>query len=231
LSSFKSIAGDSVLVLAPHPDDEALGCGGTLARLSCEKVSTHVVVMTGDVKAKAFDNWREHVRADEIGKVRQHLFLNSVSCQGYPASTLHSLATRELIDELRSIIELLQPETLFLPWIGDIHSDHQVAARVGLAAAKSFRTPTVKTVLFYETLSETNGTSTLRTEVFSPQLWIDVSSHLDQKLNACLSYATEFGSHPFPRSELAVRSLAALRGSECGVSAAESFVVQRLFCA
>jgi len=160
--------------------------------------------------------------------VRQHLSLSSVSCLGYAPSLLDSQATDQLVNELRSFIEVLKPETLFLPWIGDIHSDHRVASRVGLAAAKSFRTPSVKTVLFYETLSETNCTSVPRAEVFAPQLWVNISSFLDKKVDACLSYGTEFGSHPFPRSETAVRSLATLRGSECGVEAAESFVVQRL---
>lgn len=228
MPSFRLIAGDSVLVLAPHPDDEVLGCGGTLAKLSHEKSSTHVVVMTGDVTLKTFDNWRQHVRADEIGRARRLLNLSSVSCQGHPAGNLDSIATGELVDELRHTIKLLEPETLFLPWTGDVHSDHQVASRVGLSAAKSFRTPSIKTILFYETLSETNCSSVARNETFSPQLWVDISAYLDNKVAACSSYPTEFGSHPFPRSETAVRSLATLRGSECGVLAAESFVVQRL---
>ena len=128
------------MVLAPHPDDEVLGCGGTLARLSHEKASTHVIVMTGDTAVKSFDNWRQHIRADEIESVRQHLSLSSVSCLGYAPSLLDSQATDQLVNELRSFIEVLKPETLFLPWIGDIHSDHRVASRVGLAAAKSVLT-------------------------------------------------------------------------------------------
>ena len=215
-------------MVAPHPDDEALGCGGTIARLVAEGVAAHVLIVTGATAQGDFDNWSHHERAFELGIVRKELGLSSVSCLGLDSSSLDVVPKKELVEMFRLFLTSVRPQALFLPWLADAHSDHRIVSQSFQSAAKSFRNPSVKSVLYYETLSETNFSSSRNSDAFVPQLWIDVTSYLDTKVKACLSYQSEFQIHPFPRSETAVRSLAALRGSECGAVAAESFALQRM---
>jgi len=229
LSELKVFVGDSLLVIAPHPDDESLGCGGLMSRLAHLGTDCHVLIATGSVTSHGFDNWKSHQCSEAIGGMIDALQSKSVTGLGYESSKLEMLPMLSLIDSFRSVLEAVRPSTVCLPWNGDAHSDHRICHAIGLATTKAFRSTYIRNVLTYETLSETNVAGVSQGIVFKPGLWVDISAHLTNKVNACLRYQSEFAEHPFPRSEASIRALAVLRGSECNALAAEAFGVVRSF--
>ena len=109
-----------------------------------------------------------------------------------------------------------------MPFAYDVHTDHQVIAKAVASTLKWFRYPYIKKVMMYETPSETEFNFT-EDRAFRPNVFVDISQHLDDKIDAMRMYHSEMGEFPFPRSEKTMRSLAALRGSQSGFEAAEAF--------
>lgn len=212
-----------VAVLAPHPDDETLGCGGTLARLGSEGARLHWIILTTMPR----DSWpaaRISARRREIGRVARHFKFHSVRELGFPASGLDQVPRGELVAVLSKALDACRPDTLFVPHVGDAHSDHRVCAEAGVAASKSFRHPTLRRTLAYETPSETDFPSP-GVPIFVPNSFSDVTRHINKKIKAFQFYAGECGQHPFPRSTQAITARAILRGAASGVRYAEAFQV------
>jgi LmbE family N-acetylglucosaminyl deacetylase len=128
----------------------------------------------------------------------------------------------ELIAKVSKVFQIFQPEEVFIPHQGDVHSDHRITFEAVSACSKWFRYPSVKRVLAYETLSETEF-SLDSSKAFQPNVFVDISQHLEQKLALLRIYASEIGEFPYPRSEVAVRALAQFRGSSSGFESAEGF--------
>ena len=117
-----------------------------------------------------------------------------------------------------------KPEEVFMPFIGDIHSDHTVVAKCVESACKTFRSPYIKRVFSYETISETE--QSFRSH-FVPSMYVNIENELDKKLHALSFYESEIKEFPFPRSIQAVKALAHYRGCSSGFRAAEGFLVNR----
>lgn len=211
----------TTLVIAPHADDELLGCGGTLLRRRAEGREVAWVLVTEVANGVGPS---PAVRDAEIEKVRAGLGIPTESFVrlGHETTRLDTLAVSTLVEELSNAVERLQPTEVLVPHPEDVHSDHRVVARAAIAATKWFREEGVLRVLAYETLSETGigGTS-----AFRPDIHVDVSPWLDEKIDLLRNYPSELGTFPFPRSEQAVRALAALRGANAGFAAAEAFQI------
>ena len=125
----------------------------------------------------------------------------------------------------RGVFQTVQPHTVYLPHWGDAHSDHTVAFDAASACTKWFRYPSIREVLSYETLSETGFHLGSQGQMFQPNVFVDIEAHLDKKVQIVKEYASEIAPFPFPRSEEAVRSLAAYRGSFAGCKAAEAMTL------
>lgn len=131
----------------------------------------------------------------------------------------------EMIGNISKIYKEIVPELLILPFYGDAHSDHKYVFDWCYSAAKIFRQPSIKKIVMMEIESETNFARP--NQNFIPNCWIDISDFMDKKLKALSVYNSEFGNHPFPRSEQAVRARAVLRGVEAGCEYAEAFRILR----
>ena len=121
---------------------------------------------------------------------------------------------------------LSNPRTfqIFIPHAGDVHSDHGIVNRAVISSSKSFRHPYVQRLITYETISETEyGLD--KAKIFSPNLFVDITKYIDQKLQALEIYKNEIGEFPFPRSKEALLSLAKYRGATSGVKFAEAFEI------
>jgi len=121
-------------------------------------------------------------------------------------------------------VKQLEPDTIYLPYRGDVHSDHAEVFDAVAACTKPFRYPSVMRVRAYETLSETEFSINPNDGGFKPNLWVDISCYIDKKVEIMKVYKGELGDHPFPRSEQNIRALATYRGAAAGVSAAEAFM-------
>jgi LmbE family N-acetylglucosaminyl deacetylase len=216
--------GSVVLAVAPHPDDETLGCGGTLLRHLEKGDEIHWLIATAMTKTTGYSDERIERRASEIKKVSAAYGFKSVIEMKFPTTTLDSLPLADMIGKFAEVFGKLSPEIVYLPFRGDPHSDHRIVFDAAAACTKSFRLPSVRRVLSYEALSETDFSSD-PAYVFRPDVFIDISAQLDKKIEIMRFYEGELGQHPFPRSETAIRALASQRGAAAGFKAAEAFML------
>ncbi len=218
---------DIVLVVAVHPDDETLGCGGTLLRHKAEGAELHWLIATELRPSGGEDSAPVREREEEIARVAEFYGMSSVRRLGYATTRLDQAPRAELVQAFGRAIEALEPSVLYLPFCGDAHGDHRVAFEAAYSCTKSFRHPSLRRVLMMETLSETEFAPPLVHRQFMPNVFVDVTDYLEGKLRAMRIYASELGQPPFPRSEENIRALATLRGGVAGCRAAEAFMLLR----
>lgn len=215
----------SVVVVAPHPDDETLGCGGALLKHVAAGDSVHWVIATTVRIGEGFSEDQINLRKREIEQVASTFGFESVHSLGFPTMTLDMVPKRDLINSISAVIKSVSAQVLYLPYRNDAHSDHAAVFDAAVACAKTFRYPSIRSVRVYETLSETEFGLRPDDSGFRPNLFIDISPFLEQKLNIMNIYASEMAEFPFPRSRGALEAQARLRGSQCGAVAAESFML------
>ncbi len=214
------------LVIAPHPDDEILGCGGTLLRRKVEGAEVGWLIVTGMAEHDGWPAKRVKQRDAEIAKVAQLIGFDHVFNMHLPATKLDLLPMGDLISQFSGIFKSFQPEEVLLPHRSDVHTDHRLVFDAAVACTKWFRYPSVRRVLAYETISETEFSLDANC-TFRPNFFIDISDYLERKLKVMAVYQSELGVFPFPRSNEAVRALATLRGATSGFMAAEAFQLLR----
>lgn len=214
-----------VLVVAPHADDEILGCGGALLRHLDRGDEAHWVLVTDMSTEAGFTKAQVETRAAEIEKIRQQVGFSGVHRLGFKPGGLDAVPLQLLIQKMTAVFKSVEPELVYLPFSGDAHSDHAYSFKAGAACAKWFRFPSVKQVLAYETISETHFSFDPTQIGFQPNTYVDISAYLDRKIDLARIYTGEIKAHPFPRSPEALRALATMHGSVAGSTAAEAFVL------
>jgi LmbE family N-acetylglucosaminyl deacetylase len=214
---------NNVLVVAVHPDDETLGAGGTLLRHKAMGDTIAWVIITSMHESRGFSKERINERKKEIEAVAQNLGVSKVYELNFPAASLSSSSLLELVPAIGKIFDEFKPETIYLPNRSDAHSDHRVSFDAAMACTKSFRYPSIKKVLMYECISETEFAPALPENAFIPNYFVDISDVLNEKLRILDLYVSEMGEHPFPRSRKNVEALATFRGAIAGVKYAEAF--------
>jgi LmbE family N-acetylglucosaminyl deacetylase len=214
------------LVIAPHPDDETLGVGGTLLRRKSEKAKVAWLIVSGISVESGWSAEKVGERDDEIKRVGELFGFDETFVLDFPTTRLDQLPMSDLVAGISQVFKSFEPEEIFVPHPSDVHTDHRVVFNAVASCTKWFRYPHIKRVLAYETLSETDfglGTD----KGFCPNVFVDIEQFLDQKLRAMEIYKSEVGAFPFPRSHEAIRALAAVRGVAAGFKAAEAFQLLR----
>lgn len=215
----------NVLVAAPHPDDEAIGCGGMLLKHRARGDAVHWLIFTDMTPEQGYDAARRQARETEIETAADHFGMASVCRLGFPTAGLDVVPLGEMVGRIADIFKEIKPETVYVPFPGDAHSDHRIAYDCVTACTKWFRAASVRRILAYEALSETDITPRLGGPVFQPNIYEDITAYLEGKLAALDIYQGEMGAAPFPRSAEIVRAKAMVRGAEAGFSAAEAFML------
>ena len=131
----------------------------------------------------------------------------------------------ELVSKISKTINEVKPNILYLPFKGDVHSDHRKIFEATYSCTKSFRYPFIKKIYMMETLSETEFSLNTKDDSFVPNIFVDISDYMDKKIEAMKVYKSEIGNHPFPRSEKNIRALATYRGATSSCDYAESFML------
>lgn len=215
------------LVIAPHPDDETLGVGGTIARLSHEGHDVFVVIVTRGDPAMFAPASIEQVRQEALEAHRLLGVRDTIFLEGFPAALLDTVPHAHLNEALGKLLHDIKPEVLFVPFNGDLHRDHRLVFESALVAARPQGPQRVQTIYAYETLSETNWYAAPLTPGFLPNTYIDIAPFLDVKLEAMHLYQSQLKPFPHERSLETMQALARLRGATLGVEAAEAFVLVR----
>ena len=210
-----------ILVVAPHPDDETLGCGGTLLKHKSDSDDLYWLIATTINDEYKWSKEKIKKREEEIVEISGLYQFSKTFRLGLATTQLDTIPLTELITKFVAVYEKIKPEIIYMPFRNDVHTDHQIISKALQSTFKWFRYPYLKKVLMYETLSETEYS--FIDEPFRPNTFYDISKFLDKKITAMKIYESEIGTFPFPRSEKAIRSLARLRGSQSGYEYAESF--------
>jgi len=216
----------NVLIVAAHPDDEVLGCGGVTVRHVERGDRVYVVVVTRgfpEIFSPEIDEEdRLHAReAHEILGGAGIFFLD------FPAPRLDTVPGHELADALREVIFSVNADVVYTPFGGDLHTDHKATYLATLVASRPVNNCPVRRLLCYETLSETDWASPLDDSAFKPTVFVDISDVLERKLQALACFRNALKQPPHPRSLRAIEALARVRGSTAGLMAAEAFMLVR----
>lgn len=225
-----------ILVVAAHPDDEILGCGGTIAKHACAGDEVHVVIMAEGVTSRSQqrspDLHRQELGglADVARKANALLGAVSVTLHGLPDNRMDSLDRLDVIKLVEEEIGRVQPEVVYTHHIGDLNIDHRIIHESVLTACRPQPLSPVKTVLFFEVPSSTEWMPATSAPHFGPNWFVDISDTLELKLKALDCYQSEMRPWPHARSVQALEHLARWRGASVGMEAAEAFVLgRRLF--
>lgn len=217
-----------VLAIAPHPDDETLGCGGTLLKHKSAGDDLHWLIVTRAYEPEwSADSLR--IKEGEIQAVADAYGFTKVLRTNFPTAKLDTLAQVDLIGELRKAIDEVRPDLIYLNHTGDIHSDHRIIFDAVMSALKPFHSQKhgVKRLLSYETLSSTEAAPPLPGNGFLPNVFSDISPFMERKLEIMSLYASEVQPLPMPRANENIRALARFRGSTVAVDYAEAFMLIR----
>lgn len=215
-----------VLVLAAHPDDEVLGCGGTVARLAAEGHTVNTVIFCENSTVRYGDGMARKIEDMALNCARV-LGVEEPVLLGMPDQKLDTYSALEMAQVVEGVINDFQPEMVFTHHGGDINEDHQVLFEATMVATRPLPNRTVRTVLTYETISSTEwGVSNYHSS-FKPNVFYNISDTLGRKLEAFGVYTSEVRPFPHPRSLEAIEVRAKDWGSRVGLPAAEPFQLIR----
>lgn len=224
----------AVLVVVAHPDDEVLGCGGTMARLAQEGRSVHLLVLADGVGARHVDGHTDARVMDEQRRRRaaltaasQVLGVQSVDTADFPDNRMDTVAVLDVARRVEQSIAAHRPTTVLTHHAGDVNQDHRRTHEAVVAACRPQPGHPVDTLLFFEVASSTEWQVPGAAPVFQPSWFVDTSSTITKQLEALSCYAEELRPWPHPRSAEALRARAAWRGATVGVEAAEAFMLGR----
>ena len=215
-----------VLVIAPHPDDEILGVGGTIKKRISNGAEVFICVVTKGVEPlfpeRVVDKTRQEAReCHKTLGVSETIFLD------FPAVMLEKENRYEINGKILDVIQRLKPDEVYIPHWGDMQKDHQIVAEACMVALRPKYEHKVSRIYSYETLSETGWNAPNTQNEFIPNVYVDIGEQLQAKLDAMKTYQTQLSDYPNPRSLEAVKALAKYRGSTVNVRAAEAYMLIR----
>jgi len=216
-----------ILVVSPHPDDETLGCGGTILKHKDLGDQIYWLIITNIDMENGWDKDIIEKRQKEIETVAKMYDFEKTFKLDYLTAKLDTIPMQEIIESISKVIFEIKPEIIYSPNRSDVHTDHQITFKAVYSCTKNFRYPFIKKVLMYETLSETEFSPALPENAFIPNIFVDITNYFEKKLGIFKIYKSELMKKPLPRSLGSIKALARYRGSQIGVEYAESFVLIR----
>lgn len=217
-----------ILVVAAHADDEALGCGGTLARHAAEGDEVHVVFMAdgvgarGGVQAEALC-----ARTEAMGSALKALGVSGWQALGLPDNQMDSLPLLQVVQPLERIIATLAPHTIYTHHCGDLNVDHRVTHQAVMTACRPLPGSPCREIFSFEVMSSTEWAGPGQA-AFQPNFFVEISNYWQQKHQALEAYELEMRAPPHSRSIAHLDALARHRGASIGVERAEAFMSVRV---
>jgi LmbE family N-acetylglucosaminyl deacetylase len=222
----------NVLVFAPHPDDEMIGCGGTMLKHVHMGDHVFVCIVTRGLPPvyKHSPEILEKLPHDmyfEIENAHRKIGVEKTFYLGFPAVMMETVPRYELNEKIAEVINETKPDIVYMPHFGDVQKDHAVIADAIMVAIRPKYEHIIRCVCAYETLSETEWNIPHTTNAFIPNVYNDITDFLERKISAMECYQSQLADFPNPRSIEAIVALAKYRGSTMCANAAEAFMVIR----
>lgn len=218
---------NTVLVVAAHADDEALGCGGTIAKHINNGDSVTVLFMTDGVSSRDVESDEANIRVYASNKAMAVLGVKDIRQTCFPDNKMDSIPLLDVVKEVEVVIADIQPNVVYTHFAHDLNVDHRVTHNAVITACRPQSWSSVKKILSFEVLSSTEWNSPSH-PTFRPQYIVDISKYWNVKLEALECYQKEMRSFPHSRSFECIEALATLRGATNGVKKAEAFFIERI---
>ncbi len=221
----------TILIVAAHPDDEVLGCGGTIARLIKEGFEVYTLILGEGITSR--DNMRDRKRREEeitelkgeAKEANKILGVKEVFFYDFPDNRFDTVPFLDIVKVVEKVKNSINPEIIFTHYERDLNVDHQIAYRAVITATRPLKGETVKEICSFEIPSSTEWRYPLN---FSPDIFFDISTTIDIKIRALEKYKTELRKYPHPRSLEGVKLIAKNWGIKVGLEYAEAFKVVRI---
>jgi LmbE family N-acetylglucosaminyl deacetylase len=220
-----------ILIIAAHPDDEVLGCGGTAARLVKQGNEVYTLVLGEGITSRDASRQREK-REQEIIQLKKQVHeangvigIKEVFTHDFPDNRFDSVPLLDIVKVIEAIKNKVKPGIVFTHYEQDLNIDHRITYQAVLTAVRPTVNETVKEIYSFEVLSSTEWNFPLR---FSPEVFFDISETIDIKLAAMEKYQSELKEFPHPRSLKGIRLNAEQWGMKTGLKYAEAFKLVRL---
>jgi N-acetylglucosamine malate deacetylase 1 len=222
----------TIAVIAAHPDDEVLGCGGAIARHAQDGDRVHVLIVaegaTSRNATRSVDQSHTALSALAQAATTANGILGAAGVEllQYPDNRMDSVDLLEVAKSIEEFVQRISPQVVYTHFSGDLNRDHQIVSEATQIACRPLPNGPIRELLMFEVASSTGWRAGAESS-FSPTHFHDISSTLQLKLRALSVYAMEMRPWPHARSLEAVESLAKWRGSSVGLTAAEAFVLVR----
>lgn len=214
-----------ILVVAAHPDDETLGCGGTIARHAHEGDEVFVCIVTEGTASLGFSKEEDTKRKNEAERACKILGVKKVFFINLPSVKLDTLPFLEIVNHLQNLMNKIKPVIVYTHYPKDQNQDHRIVSHACLIATQPQRAPFLKKLYYYEVPSST--TYVCGEDAFCPTTYIDIEKFFELKLKALSCYASEIKAHPHPRSIEGINTYTQFRGLAIHTKHAEAFIVAR----
>jgi len=226
------VAGRPILVVAAHPDDEILGCGGTAARLVQEGREVYFAVLGEGITSRhenrgAADPGRSSLLHQHARAAAAIIGVKDIFLYTLPDNRLDTVPLLQVVKMVEEVIAKLKPEVVYTHHPGDLNVDHGIIHRAVLTATRPVAGHPVREVYAFEVPSSTEWAFGGLRPAFRPNVFVDVTATIEAKIAAMACYETEIREFPHPRSPEALRALATRWGSVVGCRAAEAFELVR----
>lgn len=221
-----------VLVLAAHPDDEVLGCGGTIAWHADQghDVAIHLMAEGATSRSNVPDRVAMALELESLrcaAREAAAILGATVSFDNYPDNRMDSVDLLDVVKSVEGVIAEMRPERIYTHHSGDVNIDHRIVHQAVVTACRPMPGQSVRSLLFFEAVSSTEWQPAASGGVFAPNWFVSIESTIERKREALKVYASEMREFPHPRSLAAIDYLARWRGASVGVHAAEAFMLGR----
>lgn len=215
---------NKVLCVAVHPDDETLGCGGTLLKHKSQGDEIYWMLLTGpNISSNDSKDVNIEFRKELMKDISIAYDFDGVEYLALPPAMVHSLDIRNVVQKTAEVFNRIRPNIIYMMFANDVHSDHRVAFDAVYSCTKSFRYPFIERIYMMETLSETEFAIPVTARTFIPNVYVDITDYMEKKLDIMNLFTRQVMPEPYPRSLSSIKALARVRGSRAGVMYAEAF--------
>lgn len=215
-----------ILVFAPHPDDEILGCGGMMIENIKAGNEVYVCIVTKGVPPM-FSEERTKINQEDARRCHGFIGVKQTIFLDFPSTRLETVDRAEMNGRILKVVRDILPDEVYIPHYGDMQRDHQIVAESCMVAVRPKYNPPTGKVYGYETMSETGWNAPAVQNEFIPNVYVDISGSIEQKKDALSYYTLQVSAFPDARSLEAVEALARYRGAQMNMRAAEAFMLIR----
>ncbi|NOX15370.1 MAG: PIG-L family deacetylase [Epsilonproteobacteria bacterium] len=214
-----------ILIVAAHPDDEVLGCFGTVARLIKEGYEAYTLIL-GEGKTSRGEGEKEiALLQKEIKKANEYIGIKKVFTEKFPDNSFDSIPLLDIVKKIVQTKEKIKPDIIFTHYKNDLNIDHQITYKAVITATRPMKDECVKEIYSFEILSSTEWNYPLS---FSPDVFFDITDTIDLKIAAIKKYKSELCKYPHPRSLKGIRLNAQYHGIRVGKKYIEAFKSVRI---